>query len=188
MSTSQTTILILSPLEMSQTSIDQSQIHAIGTFADSDISKGSLVRVLSGDIVDFKEIIRRIKAGKLNADDPLQISDELFVDLDSDSLAVNHSCNPNAGVRHQNELVALRDVIAGEEITFDYSSTVSSRVSAKGWSMNCNCGAANCRSRLGNVLTIPLAQLEFYANSNGLQDYILEEFQKGQKKPWWKFR
>jgi hypothetical protein len=54
--------------------------------------------------------------------------------------------------------------------------------------MNCNCGAANCRSRLGNVLTIPLAQLEFYANSNGLQDYILEEFQKGQKKPWWKFR
>ncbi|MCA9520971.1 MAG: SET domain-containing protein, partial [Myxococcales bacterium] len=39
---------------------------------------------------------------------------------------VNHSCEPNAGVRGQVTLVALRDIAAGEAICFDYAMTDSS--------------------------------------------------------------
>ena len=153
----------------------KSKIHGEGTFAESLILKGSLIRVFGGDVVNFKEILRRIKAGKIVPDDPLQIGDDLYVDLDEPSMAFNHSCDPNAGIRYQNELVAIRDISPGEEITYDYSATVSKTVSEKGWSMLCQCGAVNCRSRIGNVLTIPRKQLEDYISADALQSYIVEE-------------
>jgi SET domain-containing protein len=50
----------------------------------------------------------------------------------------NHSCNPNiASVG--DEMIALRDIAAGEELTIDYAE-----LSPKTWSMKCNCGAMNC--------------------------------------------
>jgi SET domain-containing protein len=50
----------------------------------------------------------------------------------------NHSCDPNiASV--DDEMIALRDIEAGEELTIDYT-----QYSPKIWSMKCNCGAKNC--------------------------------------------
>lgn len=47
----------------------------------------------------------------------------------------NHSCDANLN----KNFVALRDVLAGEELTVDYA-----QFSAKDWTMKCNCGAKNC--------------------------------------------
>lgn len=48
----------------------------------------------------------------------------------------NHSCNPNIGKGR----VALRDIKVGEELTTSYA-----QFSTKAWSMECHCGATNCR-------------------------------------------
>lgn len=56
---------------------------------------------------------------------------------------VNHSCRPNAWVRFERpkiNLVAMRDIVAGEEVTFDYSS-----IYEHPWRMNCECGLPECR-------------------------------------------
>ncbi len=47
----------------------------------------------------------------------------------------NHSCSPNV----DKDLVVLRNILPGEEITIDYA-----QFSNKAWKMECNCGAESC--------------------------------------------
>ena len=48
----------------------------------------------------------------------------------------NHGCDPNMS----KDLIAIRDIEAGEELTADYA-----QFSTKEWEMKCNCGAKNCQ-------------------------------------------
>jgi hypothetical protein len=133
---------------------------------------------MSGEVLNFEEVNSRILSGQLSPDDPLQIDNDLYIDLDAQSLAINHSCSPNAGIRGQNELVAIRDISAGEEVTFDYSTTVSSDVAPEDWNMACQCHSTNCRQTIGNVLTVPAEMLERYTRLKVLPQYILAELSK----------
>ncbi len=53
---------------------------------------------------------------------------------------LNHSCNPNVGFRGEITFVALRDIKAGEETSFDYATG-----DHDDWQMACRCGADHCR-------------------------------------------
>jgi hypothetical protein len=67
---------------------------------------------------------------------------------------INHSCAPNTGLRFGEDgvfLVALRDIPAGEEIAWDYSTTLG----PDAWAMPCACGSADCRGRIGGFATLP---------------------------------
>jgi uncharacterized protein len=46
-------------------------------------------------------------------------------------------------VRGSVVVVARQDIVAGEELTFDYGTTDTDR-----WSLDCGCGAATCRGRM----------------------------------------
>lgn len=130
---------------------------------------------MSGDIVTKREVLRRIRRGKISPDDPLQIEADLYIDLDDASLAFNHSCDPNAGVRGRNALIAIRDIDTGEEVTFDYAATVTPKIAPFEWQMDCNCQSDRCRALIGNVLTVPQDVLAKYLRLNALQSYIIEE-------------
>jgi SET domain-containing protein len=55
---------------------------------------------------------------------------------------VNHSCEPNAGFTSgEPVLYALRDIAPGEEITWDYSTSIAET----GWTLDCRCGTPSCR-------------------------------------------
>ena len=56
--------------------------------------------------------------------DPLQIASGLYLDIGEPGVLVNHSCAPNAGIRDDVRLVALSDIVVGEEIFYDYSTTM----------------------------------------------------------------
>ena len=56
----------------------------------------------------------------------------------------NHSCDPNAGLRGDVRLIALKDIAVGDAITFDYATCVTER----DWKMKCFCGEANCRQQV----------------------------------------
>lgn len=73
---------------------------------------------------------------------------------------INHSCNPNAEVQKWQVrgelcvgLFTLRDVAAGEELTFDYNYD-KSRKDAK----PCLCGEPQCRGWIGGDLDSPAAK------------------------------
>lgn len=57
--------------------------------------------------------------------------------------AANHSCDPNLWWSGD-ELVALRDVAAGEELTYDYA-TGGAAALAGGALLRCNCASTRCR-------------------------------------------
>ena len=70
---------------------------------------------------------------------------------------INHSCNPNCGIKGHLQIVAMRDIESGEEITFDYAMTESSD-----YSMDCKCGAKNCRKTItGNDWKLPILQKRY---------------------------
>ncbi|MBI1759984.1 MAG: SET domain-containing protein-lysine N-methyltransferase [Acidobacteria bacterium] len=55
--------------------------------------------------------------------------------------ATNHSCAPNAAFDNGGMLVALRDIGADREITYDYRRTPTP---ASPWNFACLCQSADC--------------------------------------------
>ena len=70
------------------------------------------------------------------------------VEMDAPATLLNHSCAPNLGVRQNHwsayDFVALRDILAGEELAFDYAMTEHSLVA----SLPCWCGTTACQGEV----------------------------------------
>lgn len=118
-----------------------------GTFAVKNIKKGELLLVLSGYVM-FLEDEERLP-GSLS-DNGIQVSDELSLCASKKSELgginfFNHSCEPNAGIRGQIFLVAMRPIIKNEEVTFDYAMTLCRAKKAKPYRLKCMCRTKNCR-------------------------------------------
>lgn len=159
--------------------IKESRIAGRGVFASRDVKKGELIIKFQGERVVGREAMdKRIREGKERIDDPLQIADDVFLDLDELSNSFNHSCDPNAGVKGENELFASRNIKRGEEITFDYSTTIGRDLDFN-WRMRCLCEAKNCRKSIGNASTIPMKRIKEYAKREALPDFIRAQF-KGE--------
>ncbi len=55
--------------------------------------------------------------------------------------ATNHSCDPNAAFNDGGMLIALRDIVMDEEITYDY---LLHPIPASPWNFECLCRAVDC--------------------------------------------
>ncbi len=116
--------------------IATSPISGRGVFAVTPIKRGRKILAISGTVVRAD----RIPPWGMG----IQIDEALWLWSDGRGLDdfTNHSCAPNAGfVRGTTTLFALRNMAPGEEICWDYSTSIDEA----GWSMTCRCGAANCR-------------------------------------------
>lgn len=114
-------------------------------YAAEPISKGELLVMWSGTLVDGTKLDTLPNAFRRHS---LQVEDDLFlVSLTDCEPAdyVNHSCNPNAGLSGQISLVSMRDIQAGEEITYDYAMSDGSDYDE----FPCSCGAPQCRGHVG---------------------------------------
>ena len=130
-----------------KTEVRESKIHGRGLFAIADLAKNEIVAVKGGHIVDGKTLREKI-APRLGPME-IQIDDNLFIAPVSDEerelsmLYLNHSCDPNLGIRGEITFVAMRDIRAGEELTHDWAMTDDDD-----YSVECNCGATDCRKTL----------------------------------------
>jgi hypothetical protein len=114
-----------------------------GVFADQPIPRGRLLIVFGGDVISRVEVDRLPPALR-----PLviQVDEDCFLVSTKPGPAdwVNHSCDPNAGLRGQITLVALRDIAPGEEITFDYAMSDGCDYDE----FDCGCSSKKCRGRI----------------------------------------
>jgi uncharacterized protein len=152
----------------------QSRI-GIGAFATEEISLGETIKFFSGEVLNTKDVLKRVGGGTLRRDDPLQIDDDLYIVVDDTSLYFNHSCDPSAAVRGYNELFAYRAIGVGQEITFDYSTVVGTAVLNTCWSMTCECGSTKCRKAIRSAFYLPAADLKAYAYNGALPDFIVRQ-------------
>ncbi len=129
----------------SKTKPQLSPTAGYGLFASEHIAKGEVILDLSSEeelSITKDEADRRYSAG---FDYMVQVDDDRFVITVNrpDQIErgyINHSCNPNCGIKNSLQIVAMRDIKAGEEITFDYAVSESSD-----YTMRCSCGFSDCR-------------------------------------------
>ena len=126
-----------------KTEVRESKIHGRGLFATADIARDEIVAVKGGHIVDQKTLREQItpRLGPVE----IQIDDDLFMapvaeeERELSMLYLNHSCDPNLGMRGEITFVAMRDIHVGEELTHDWAMTDDGD-----YSIECNCSAVDC--------------------------------------------
>lgn len=133
-----------------------------GVFAIQHVSKGEVIADYmngTGRYIGEKEAARLYDQGK---DYFLQVDEgRYFAAVTDDEVEnadfINHSCNPNCGLSGPLTIVAMRDIVPGEEITFDYAMSESSK-----YEMKCNCGSDDCRKLItGEDWKIPELQKKY---------------------------
>lgn len=161
--------------------VRESGVAGKGCFATKPIREGETIHILGGELLTGPEIDQRIIAGEERPDDELQIGENLFFALDNPSYFFNHSCEPNGGIRGASELFALRDIEEGEEITYDYATTVgverdpSWLLGNNDWIMACECGSEKCRGEIKPVTSIPEKTLDNYVKRGALPIFIRQQ-------------
>ncbi len=153
--------------------IKDSEIAGKGVFSLTQFAKGDRVTELTGREVDADTLEKLVQEGTVAWDDPLQVGPTRFIVLDDFSRSINHSCEPNLGVRGAGELFALRDIQVGEEIAYDYSTVVGKDSAV--WHMVCRCKAETCRKLIGNWETLPPEILDSYKKSGAFTNHVLGE-------------
>lgn len=126
-----------------------------GVFADKDYDKDEKVLSFQGKAITKDEI--------KNPDYVIQVGKNKYLDKSGgfDDYA-NHSCNPNCGIRER-DLVAIKPIKKGEEITWDYATSIDDD-----WEMKCKCGESNCRKVVKKFTKIP----DRYIKLNIIPNYV----------------
>lgn len=90
--------------------VDKSTIHGCGLFARRGFNAGELIGV--------------VKTAPASSDGPyvLWLTQRRAVEVLCDLKYINHSPEPNACYYDTHEVIAMRNILAGEEITHNYSA------------------------------------------------------------------
>lgn len=122
-----------------------SAISGDGLFTGVDISAGDRLFRLGGRLVSTVELGSLIADANANGRyvDTITIVEGRHLVLPTDSIVhfANHSCDPNLWHVGFYDVVARRDIRAGEELTIDYGTNSG----APGFEMRCTCGTTRCR-------------------------------------------
>ena len=122
----------------------RSAIEGRGLFATAPVAAGEVVAVKGGHIIT-REQLRAHEHIIGNSD--IRIAEDLYLaaldahEYEAVMLFLNHSCEPNVGVRGNVVFVAMRPIAAGEELTIDYAMIDGDPDDR----MACRCGTPSCR-------------------------------------------
>ena len=125
--------------------IRSSAIHAAGCYTTEPIKKGKRVVEYTGPRITKEE------ADEKYQDSPTTylfgLGDGSFViDGHGTAMFINHSCDPNCETgeaRGRVWVTAIRDIEAGEELTYEYNLYDGEDDEA-----SCNCGTSICRKTM----------------------------------------
>ena len=121
-----------------------------GIVARADIRKDERLAIFGGKIMLIDEMYQLpgdMQRYTMQIEERFVLGPADTIPEDTDFF--NHSCDPNSGFKGQVFLVAMRDISAGEEITFDYAMTVSESVgSDMVFTLDCACGSPLCRKMI----------------------------------------
>lgn len=154
---------------MEKTYIATSKIAGKGCFANQNIKKDEIIFIAKGvkkkDSYDpnYEYGSHWMAIGKYKWLSPLRSNSLWFI---------NHSCEPNAGLKRKINIVAMKNIKKGKEITLDYSTTEDDPY----WKMKCSCGNKNCRKIIRNIHFLPENFLKKY------KSYIPKWLQKSYIK------
>lgn len=143
-----------------------SKIGGSGLFATRKIAKEEVIFRVRG-----KKIIKHRYTEKFSPTGPNWIAidhERWLVPFDNNPwLYINHSCNPNSGMRGKISIVAMKPINKGEEVTIDYAVTEGDPF----WYMVCHCGFKGCRNKIVSAVREP----ELFQKYRGYLPSFLEK-------------
>jgi hypothetical protein len=146
--------------------------NGLGLFTGRAYRSGETIVRMTGRIVDAGVLWER---GGTFADNCIRFGPETYLDPgDSPGRYINHSCEPNAGIRkYKNQLFLFAATMLRPriEITFDYSTTIGDDDI---WTMRCNCGRSACRKRVRRFGSLPAAVQQRYLAGGLVPRYIIK--------------
>lgn len=138
-----------------------------GLFAARTIAPGEVICVWGGDILNHEQLLQCSAGHQMHS---VQIDEGLYIVPHGEPELpdyVNHSCEPNVGIKGQIAVVAMRTIEPGEEICFDYAMTDGSSYDE----FECACGTPSCR---GTISGRDWMRPELQARYKGWFSYYLE--------------
>lgn len=124
--------------------VRQSKIHGLGMFAATAIEKDEIVFIKGGHIVTRNELFASETINSyLPIDDDFYMGALCYEEETYVKLFINHSCEPNCGLRGEITFVAMREILEGEELVCDYSM-----IDNEDYAFDCTCRTEKCRRRI----------------------------------------
>ena len=135
----------------------RSGVHGKGVFALTDFAKGETIIEYVGEIISWKEALRR------HPHDPTDPNHTFYFHIDethvidalyggNSSRWINHSCKPSCEpdeVDGRIFIKAIRDIKAGEELSYDYGLVIDAPMTPElKLEYPCWCGTKKCRGTL----------------------------------------
>lgn len=115
-----------------------------GSFATEGIPPGSVIATFGGTASTF-DGLRRFSTERISRS--IQVETDLFfvgpIEREPGD-SINHSCDPNCGMRNATQVVAMRAISVGEELTFDYAMSDMAPYDE----FDCSCASPLCRKRV----------------------------------------
>jgi hypothetical protein len=137
---------------------------------NSNQPEGTQLCTFSGPIIKYEDT-KELGCKESYA---LQVSKESYRLLDPPFRYFNHSCEPNCGLTPTLDLILIKAVEKGEELTYDYSTTMMER----DWKMKCACKKDSCRKVIKDFDKLPEDLQKYYLDLNVVQGYIIEVLAK----------
>jgi len=137
--------------------VRRSGVHGRGVYAVAPIAAGDTVIEYKGEVISWPEAMRR------HPHDPKQPNHTFYFHIEGGKVIdalyggnsarwINHSCDPNCEADEVDGRVfikALRDLLPGEELFYDYGLTIDERYTPKlKKEFACHCGAETCRGTM----------------------------------------
>jgi len=137
--------------------VRRSGVHGKGVFAIADIPKGEVIIEYVGEIISWKEALRR------HPHDPNDPNHTFYIHIDEDRVIdalyggnssrwINHSCNPNCEPEEIDGhiyIMSRRNIKAGDELNYDYGLVIDAPLTPElKADYPCWCGSKNCRGTL----------------------------------------
>jgi SET domain-containing protein len=135
----------------------KSGVHGRGVFAVAEIAAGERIVEYKGEVISWKEALRR------HPHDPADPNHTFYFHVDDKSVIdggvrgnlarwINHACEPNCEADEVDGrifIMALRDLMPGEELFYDYRLVIDERYTPKlKKEFECRCGSPHCRGTM----------------------------------------
>ena len=140
----------------------------LAVFATENIPAQTRIAIFTGEKYQSKTALGLPEIMRNHA---IQISSQEFV-FGYKGLAhcLCHSCDPNCGIRNLTEIFTIRDIVAGEQLSWDYRCSENSN-----WILeNCLCGTKRCTGKVANFDSLEAKIKAEYLSKSMVSEWICQ--------------
>ncbi len=142
---------------MDRIKIVKSKIQGKGIISAVELKKGDFVGFVKGPIK------HKHNKGKKDSEanpDWVGFKKDYWIDPLPPFKYINHSCEPNCGIKGTKSVYAIKNIKIGDELTFDYSI---SEIDLE-WELDyiCKCGSKSCRKKICSIQSLSKKKIAEY--------------------------